>query len=211
MHLQTQKIVGQNLTFTGTEPVYLGPDLILQNCRVNFSNLTAKKLTLAGVIFDGCEILVMNRMKEIPWYRVSLCNTKIVGTLIGCDFGRWSRIEGIHGSITNCDFSDAVLDACRFFNCTREDVLLPGWPCFCVLNPSVAVKKWSKIDWPGQMAIWAKVVGMCPSETTILVDYAPEVLKKFETSEDQFRTILPSLNLYISQRHNTISTKNTSQ
>ncbi|MET0405370.1 MAG: hypothetical protein ABW123_23340 [Cystobacter sp.] len=54
-----------------------------------------------------------------------------------CDFGHWPSYseKAGRGSIKNCDFTEARLDACRIMGSDPSTLLFPKWSCFTLLEP----------------------------------------------------------------------------
>ncbi|MFY0582461.1 pentapeptide repeat-containing protein [Cystobacter fuscus] len=75
--------------------------------------------------------------KKQTWVLASLKGCRFKGNLSDCDFGHWPGYAPgwEHGSIEDCDFTEARLDGCRIMGCNPATVRFPKWPCFTILDP----------------------------------------------------------------------------
>ncbi|MCE9530723.1 MAG: hypothetical protein K8T89_06300 [Planctomycetes bacterium] len=58
------------------------------------------------------------------------------GKYYNCRFGMDSQQCDLQAGLRNCDFTNASLNLCSFFNCTPNDLRLPGWPHVTIFYPS---------------------------------------------------------------------------
>ena len=111
-----QVIVGERLVLDSkTELYYLGHNLTLRNCTVVMRVVT-RALVIARVHFIDCFIDVKQELRDFSWTHASLKGCRFKGRLLGADFGYWrgSAATWEEASISDCDFSGARLDCCRF-------------------------------------------------------------------------------------------------
>jgi hypothetical protein len=68
-------------------------------------------------------------------YLLEGCRFK--GSFSGNDFGFRANLFDREkaGGVEDCDFSEAGLNGCRFFNCDMSTIRLPLWPCFSFMDP----------------------------------------------------------------------------
>ena len=55
-----------------------------------------------------------------------------------------------HGSIEDCDFTEARLDGCRIMGCDPATLRFPKWPCFTILDPIGRARELDSVQWPGR-------------------------------------------------------------
>lgn len=119
-----------------------------------------------------------------------------MGRLSGCDFGhREPHMPGReHGAIEDCDFSEALLDGCRFHGCDMRTLRLPRWPCFTILDPLGRSHELSRLDWPeGRVPISIKDPIHEPPSTVAVTLYAPAFVKGRDTTPDALLAFLEKL------------------
>jgi len=160
---------------------------------IKFGRVTSRAMTISGVQFHECTIDAGSGLKDVPWYRATLDNCTVVGRLTGCDFGHWTRIAGPAGSVRKCNFGDAQLEACRFFQTDLAELELPVWPSFSIERPHQQIASWGEVEWPGDIGIWMRAVALSPPEVSVLVHHAPTLARKFGADEDALRGKLSRL------------------
>ena len=175
-----------------TELYYLGHNLTLRNCTLVI-RIPAKALVIARTRLIGCTIEVKRQLKNFRWESALLKDCQFKGSFSGNDFGEWPSAEG-QGSIEDCDFSQARLDATRFLGCDIRTLRFPSWPCFTILDP---VRRWRELSahtWPTQIGpIVVEGFAESPATTAALTFSAPELAKRYGTTPEAIRAVLEKL------------------
>lgn len=170
------------------------------------SNVTFRKCTLVlkvsgrSLIFDqdtrfiDCTFEVKQELKNHQqWVFASLKGCRFKGRLSGCDFGHWpsySERAG-HGSIEDCDFSEARLDGCRIMGCDPATIRFPKWPCFTIVDPIGRARELNSVQWPGGFRpIIVEGQYRDPPSTRAVTFYAPALARRRETTEEAFRAVI---------------------
>lgn len=170
------------------------------------SNVTFRKCTLVlkvsgrSLIFDqetrfiDCPFEVKQELKNHQqWVFASLKGCRFKGRLSGCDFGHWpsySERAG-HGSIEDCDFSEARLDGCRIMGCDPATIRFPKWPCFTIVDPIGRARELNSVQWPGGFRpIIVEGQYRDPPSTRAVTFYAPALARRRETTEEAFRAVI---------------------
>lgn len=131
--IEGQSIHEQEFLFSSGQVNHLGPELEFIDFELGF-NLLSDELVMNQVRFEGCRLSFQRPLFDFRWASTNLSNCKFFGNLVRNDFGtRIRRIEW--GKCIECDFSDAILDGCSFFNVDMNRIQLPAWPCFTVRSP----------------------------------------------------------------------------
>jgi len=187
------EIVGQHLVLDSkTELYYLGHNLTLRDCTIVL-RVAARALVIAKVNFINCAIDVKRELRNYPWSGASLKACRVTGKLRGADFGRWKEggYSWEHASISDCDFSGARLDCCRFHRCDTRTLKFPRWPCFTILDPIANNWKLGGAAWPevfGDVVI--KNLRTHPASTVALTFYAPSMAKLCNTTAEALREVV---------------------
>ncbi|WNG27998.1 hypothetical protein F0U62_31295 [Cystobacter fuscus] len=192
IHYKDREIVGERLELSKGTLYWLGPNLTLRNCTVIIS-VASRALTMMSGQFIDCTIQAKGELKNKRWSRMNFKGCRFKGRFTGNDFGfreddldKW-RI----GGIADCDFTEARLDACRFYNCDMSTIRLPRWPCFTILDPVHRAEELARVEWPGT---YGRVVieGLKRQDTSIvaLTDHAPSEAAQFDTTQEELRTVL---------------------
>lgn len=190
--LQDQTIENAEIVLTNEHVNCLGPNLLLKDCRLILKT-SARGLILAQPQLIGCRIEAKKRFVNCQeWPHSHLINCTFVGKFHGNDFGNWPGDE-FPGSLQDCDFSEAILDGCRFLDCDVESITFPKWPCFTILFPRTRMDEILALNWPGDHLRWASDLGRPPEFTVAVSDYAPEKVKHYGGTEEELRQTLERL------------------
>jgi hypothetical protein len=182
---------------------FLGPRLTLRNCTIVL-NVSARRLHVLGVRFIDCAFEVKQELKNHQaWLRASLQGCRFKGRFLGCDFGHWpeygSEPEFQQGSVADCDFSEARLDACRFMDCDPATLRFPKWPCFTFLDPISRASELLKAEWPD---LFRRVIvdqfRTQPARTKAVTYHAPSIAKRLETTPEALRAVIEKFDCIVS-------------
>ncbi|WP_241758827.1 pentapeptide repeat-containing protein [Pyxidicoccus parkwayensis] len=172
---------------------YLGHHLTLRRCHL-IIKVPRRALVIFRTQLIDCTIDVKKELKGFRWEGVILKGCQFSGAMTGNDFGRWPYAEQPElGSIEDCDFTNARLDACRFINCDLSRVKLPSWPCFSILSPAGRKNELLAHQWPGTMHITVDAFTEGPAETAAVTYFAPAVAKRNDTTPEAIRAVLDTL------------------
>lgn len=171
---------------------FLGPNLTLKNCTLVL-RVTSRNLVIPEAHFSGCTFEVKKELKNFHWEHAFLEECRFIGRISGNDFGPFP--DSLRpGSITDCDFSAAHLDGCRFFGCDAGTLRFPPWPCFTLLDPVRRYREWLAVPWPGDIGSII-VEGFAESwPSTSAVTYsATDLAKRRGTTPEALRATLAKL------------------
>jgi hypothetical protein len=188
-----QEITNEQLVLDGaTELYYLGHNLTLRNCTLVIK-VPARALVIARARFLECTIEVKRALKNYQWDSALLKSCRFKGTLSGNDFGARSYAPG-EGSIEDCDFSEANLDACRFLDCDIRTLRFPSWPCFTLFDPVRRSRELRSLPWPEAVGrIEVELFAEAPP-TTVAVTYSAVALaKRRGTTPEAIKAVLEGL------------------
>ncbi|OJH36589.1 pentapeptide repeat-containing protein [Cystobacter ferrugineus] len=189
-----REIENERLELTDKGSLYfVGPNLTLTNCTLVLK-VPARNLALQGVRFVNCTFEVKQELKKKQqWVLASLKGCRFKGNLSDCDFGHWPGYAPgwEHGSIEDCDFSEARLDGCRIMGCDPSTVRFPKWPCFTILDPVRNSRALRSATWPGRFGrIVIDDLANYPAGTRALTFYAPFQAKHFDITPEALQAVL---------------------
>jgi hypothetical protein len=191
-----QEIENERLELTNTKANYiLGPNLTLRNCTLVLK-VSARRLSLKQPRFIDCTFEVKQELKNYQsWVAASLKGCRFKGRLTGCDFGHWPEYMSLpwyqHGSIEDCDFSEARMDGCRIMGSNPATLRFPRWPHFTLLDPIRHAPELNSIEWPGGFRpIIVEGRYRDPPRTMAVTFYAPALATRRETTEEAFRAVI---------------------
>jgi len=193
---ENKNIENERLELTDKEAHYfLGPNLTMKNCTLVLK-VSGRRLFFDGARFVNCTFELKQELKNHQqWVAASLKGCRFKGRLTGCDFGHWPEYSSLpgfqHGSIEDCDFSEARLDACRIMGADPTTFRFPKWPCFTILNPLERARELNSVEWPGGFRpVFVDGEYREPPRTTAVIFYAPTLAKRRETTEEAFKAVV---------------------
>jgi hypothetical protein len=184
------KLVGECISLSDDAVNFLGPELTLQDCIVN-SDCSGRAISESGVrMYGGC-FSQLRPLHNHAFERAHFNGVKFSGAFVGCDFGNWDSLE--IGSIENCDFSEALLDGCRFLRCNPETIIFPQWPYFTILNPSNARDFVLSQNWPKKFLIKLDIYTDVDPECVACVGDAIRLSKDCQLELSEMKKLLMSV------------------
>jgi hypothetical protein len=147
MRLRDCQISREEISLSRGEVHSLGPHLALFECNLRVK-VSAPELIVSGLHMDGGALDQDRLLRDFHFEHAKFNRVKFFGHFEGCDFGSWETSQG--PSITECDFSKASLDGCRFLNCNPHNVRFPSWPFFALSAPST-LSSVELIDFPAHL------------------------------------------------------------
>ncbi|QRK11509.1 hypothetical protein JQX13_16390 [Archangium violaceum] len=191
-----REIENERLELTDNKANYiLGPNLLLKDCTLVLK-VSSRRLSLQQPRFVGCTFEVKQELKNYQsWVAASLKGCRFKGRLTGCDFGHWPEYMSLpwyqHGSIEDCDFTEARLDGCRVIGCDPATLRFPKWPCFTILDPIGRAPELRSVKWPGAHGdIIPDTLLKNPPTTRALTYYAPAAARLLETTPEELRAVI---------------------
>jgi hypothetical protein len=193
---EDREIENERLELTDKGSLYfLGSGLTLRNCTV-VVKVSGRNLFLSGARFIDCTFEVKQELKNHQqWVAASLKGCRFKGRLTGCDFGHWPEYSSLpgyqFGSIEDCDFTEARLDACRIMDSDPATIRFPKWPCFTILDPIGRAPELSGLTWPGPLGeLIREMLPKHPPRTRALTYYAPSAARLVETTPEEIRAVI---------------------
>ncbi|HYO59964.1 hypothetical protein [Archangium sp.] len=195
IHYENREIEGERLELPKGAIYWLGPNVTLRRCNLVISVASRWLHLLSGHLID-CTIQAKSELKNARWTRMNFKGCHFKGRFTGNDFGfrEESYDEWQVGGIEQCDFSEARLDACRFYNCDMRTIQLPRWPCFTILDPVRRAAELTRVEWPGHFGP-VVIDGLAEQEESVvaLTYHAPSVAERLGTTAEELQAVLERL------------------
>jgi hypothetical protein len=192
---EDREIENERLELTDKGSLYfLGSNVTFRNCTLVLKVSGRNLLFDEGTRFIDCTFEVKQELKNHQqWVFASLKGCRFKGRLSGCDFGHWpdySDRSG-HGSIEDCDFTEARLDGCRFMGCDPATLRFPKWPCFTILDPIGRSRELNSTRWPGRVGpIVIETLQKQPATTVALTEHALTLAKRLDATPEALRAVI---------------------
>jgi hypothetical protein len=194
IQFSNQEIVDERLVLdSATELYYLGHNLTLRNCTL-IIKVPTRALVISRTRLIDCSIEAKRELKNFFWYHAHLQGCRFTGRFNGNDFGSWPDTPA-EGSIEDCDFTGAHVDATRFLECNIRTIRLPPWPCFTIFDPARRWQELSALPWPSKIGRIV-IAGFAenPPTTAAITYSATGLAKRHGTTPDAIRAVLEKMN-----------------
>jgi uncharacterized protein YjbI with pentapeptide repeats len=193
---ENREIENERLELTDSKANYiLGPNLTLKNCTLVLK-VSARRLSLKQARFLDCTFEVKQELKNHQcWFAASLKGCRFKGRFSGCDFGHWPEYSSLpwyqHGSIEDCDFTEARLEGCRFHGCDPATLRFPKWPCFTILDPIGRARELNRVQWPGLVGpVVFETLFDQPPSTVAVTEHALSIAKRYDTTPEELKALV---------------------
>ncbi len=191
MRIKQSTIRDRHIRLANDEVNLLGPSLVLRDCVIDSSS-SARNLSISETVMHRCTFNSKRKLINSQWCDVKLHGCKFTGKYSGCDFG-WQETNNGDDEIKDCDFSETILDGCRFMNCSPCSIVFPKWPCFTVVLPIERTKDILSVNWPDDLGIFMEVIADSPLGTTASTGHARSLVRRLGGREEDFKELLKEL------------------
>jgi hypothetical protein len=183
-------VSGETIEFNNKDMHFLGPNLVLVDCHL-IVNSARKGFNVSGFRMSGGTFEIASKLTDTQFDRVQFESVSFAGHFSGIDFGWWDDSEP--GSIRDCDFSNATMQACRFLGAELSGITLPRWPHFAIPDPR-RLASWVKTQtWPLKLDIMLEVATDVDPGCAAAVDNAQRLADADSISLDDMRALLEKI------------------
>lgn len=123
------------------------------------------------------DVIAAKRQQDYPLFKARFVNCRFHGVFSGIDFG---AVEG-------CDFTDATLDGCRFFNTDVASPRFPRWPRVVLLDPYRRAADVAAIEWPARLGKYMQICTDKPASVSAAVMHIPSLARLVGCTEEHAR------------------------
>ncbi len=164
-----------------------------ERCQISL-DCPARGLIVDRCVFRECAIHARKQQCDQQWFTSTFERCRFTGRYPGCEFGFRIDLHGkTRGTVSHCDFREAVLDCVTFNNCELDSLALPRWPHFTLVDPAaVADRIPNPLDCPELGALKAVAAERAPI-TRGITYHAPTLLRRSRYTEDQLHEVLSGI------------------
>ena len=116
MDINNQSLQGETINIASKENFVLRNGSVLRDCQIT-NRATSRYLLFARSVIEGGSFSTKVRLSEVIWLDMKLHGVSFKGKFVGNDFGTRAETYENLGEIRDCDFTEASVHYCRFFNC----------------------------------------------------------------------------------------------
>jgi hypothetical protein len=138
------------------------------------------------------DVIAAKRQKDYSLFQARFVNCKFHGLFSGVSFGHTDRSElrEDFGGVEGCDFTEATLDGCRFFNFDASTLRLPAWPHVVLHDFTKRAQDVAAMTWPGELGRYMRICADQPESVRVSVIHVPSFAKLVACTEEQVRDAL---------------------
>lgn len=194
VRLQEQVLEDKEIVLTNDCVNFLGPKLTAKNCRFILRS-TARGIVVSNPKLVSCQIEAKKKLVNFrEWCKAKISDCTFQGKFFSNEFGHWPPFSNF-GSISNCNFENAILHGCRFWNCDISKMKFPCWPCFTFIEPLRHRETLEAVLWTAdqQFSIDFILDPEVNKGLSAACYYAPEFVKDDGGSEEELKDKLAAL------------------
>jgi hypothetical protein len=145
--------------------------------------------TLLHSTVKDSDVIAAKRQKDYQLFQARFVNCRFHGLFNSVDFGHTDRaqLREDFGGVEGCDFTEATLDGCRFFNADVSTLRLPAWPHVVLHDFHQRARDVAAMTWPGELGRYMRICADQPESVKALVIHVPSFAKLVACTEEQVR------------------------
>lgn len=187
MDINNQSLQGETINIASKEEFDLRNGSVLKDCQIT-NRATSRNLLFLQSVIEGGIFDTKVRLNELRWLRVKLHGVTFKGKFVGNDFGTKAEIYENLGEIRDCDFTEASVHLCRFFNCDIASNKFAPNHIIIPHNTSVCSSLLT-LDWPDEIGYFAEMYTKPINELSFDTIDISLLAKEKKLTEDQIRQL----------------------
>ena len=173
----------------------------LERCRVVISVKAGGPSIYRSRLID-CTIEVKRKMRDtrLPkFFDSDYVRCKFKGHFSGVDFGRSPWPDPLtgeldkHGDLIDCDFTEATLDLCRFFNVDITRQKFAPWPQFVISMEQYRKAAAMERGWPGKLGIHISGRLKENPQLSAVTGTKSDFMKRYAVTEEELEQSLQAM------------------
>lgn len=172
---------------------------VLERCHIVIDVPRGGPCILESELRD-CLIEAKQPLRNSRFWSSSYVRCRFKGVFDGMDFGRspvphpmTGKFDDL-GDLTDCDFTEAVLDSCRFFSVNVGQQKFAPWPQFVI---PYARRKLAAEDpalrWPGEFSDYMALTKRQNAALSASTGIAGDFILRFKVTEDELKKALDDI------------------
>jgi hypothetical protein len=187
--IRSQVLVGETVVLSEDECHGI-VDSKLTACALKLAQKSSRwPIVIVRTTVVDSDVVAVKRQKDDRLFQARFINCRFRGVFSGIDFGQSHNVarDGDFGGVEGCDFTEAKLDGCRFFNVDVSSLRLPRWPHVVLLDFAQRAAEVAAMKWPGTLGNFMRICADQPVSLRVAVIYTPSLTKLVGCTEEQMR------------------------
>lgn len=150
---------------------------------------------LALSTIKDCAVDAVMPQRDRNMFLARFINCRFTGVFSGIDFGCSHTVErdGDFGAVDHCDFSEAILDGCRFFNVDPVELRFPRSNHAVLVDLRTRADDVASMAWPGLLGSYLALAADMPSSLRVNVVHIPSLASLVKCSQEEVMKALKRL------------------
>lgn len=155
---------------------------------------------ISNCTLTDCVIEISNKRKFTDFFGSDFKNCSFKGIIRNADFGRSRHDDPVYsqfntlGSIVDCDFTQATLDMCRFFEVDLSRQKFAPWPQFVIPHENRLKAAQQQRSWPGKIWLYLMVAAQDERpELSGVTGTLAYFMKNYKVTEEELRQALADI------------------
>lgn len=186
-HVRGQNLTGETVVLSDRECAGIVESTLRDGTLKLAQAKGAAIISLATL--ENCRVVAIEQQRDFDFFSARFIVCKFEGTFSGISFGNRGGGEALFGfgSVRGCDFSEATLDGCRFFNTDVSTLRFPVWPHVVLLDFHKRAQEVISGSWPGELGKYMRICADQPESVKATVIHVPSFAKYVACTEGQIR------------------------
>jgi uncharacterized protein YjbI with pentapeptide repeats len=196
--IKERRLEGEALNIDGERLIAI-VDCQLEGCNIAINSLNGADGLLDCKI-QNCTIEVSKKRNRSVFLGSDFQGCNFKGNIRNADFGRSRTDHPVFekfnrlGSIVDCDFTQATLDMCRFFEVDLSRQKFASWPQFVVPHESRLAAAKLQREWPGKIGLYLMVAAQDERSTLSgVTGTLAYFMKNYAVTEEELQQVLDDI------------------
>lgn len=177
--LRDRDFINEQIAVDLSQAACFGPNAKFIGCQISISSKSSQ-LNFCESLFQDCLVHFTRKISKLNFRDAQFINSRFRGILDDCDFGArdGSAANEMKNRVLHCDFSEADLRGCRFFNTDIKTLKFPAWPTFTIIDYHAASADLSRAMFPGAPDYAGKILRLwLPGEKAVCLYAKDEAMR----------------------------------
>lgn len=186
--LRDRDFIDEQIRIDLSQAACFGPNAKFIECQISISSKSTQ-ISFSRSVFQNCVMHFTRKLSKVRFENAQFFNCRFLGTLIDCDFGARDSVtaKDVMNRVIDCDFSEADLRLCRFFNTDITRLKFPSWPNFTIVDYHAIAADIRTSDFRNAKYYSEMLLNVLEPNEVALACYAPDESKTIGCTVDELK------------------------
>ncbi len=189
--LRDRDFVDEEIFVNLSQAACFGPNARFIGCKISISSKSSQ-VSFSESLFQDCVLHFTRRLSKENFEDAQFVKCRFLGTLADCDFGARNGNDSndIKNRVLDCDFTEADLRLCRFFNTDITRIQFPLWPNFTILDYKEAAEDFRSSHFSNAVAYSKMLLNVRQHGEVALCCHASDESKEIGCTVEELRAFV---------------------